>query len=171
MAATVAPSSSTDSSAAEVKPYVGWTVDHESQYLGDCDSFYYVVYFDPEKASFERYCTGYSPIGQPVDAPADVREAWALEQAARKARVLAFSAAQAIRQRVEEAAIEAATPSVGKTVRVVRGRKVPLGTEGVVKFYTESSYGYRPTWRVLLVTPDGTKHWTDAHNVEVIAQA
>lgn len=94
-----------------------------------------------------------------VDATPEVRakyEGW-------KARKVAEA-------RAAEAAREAATPYRGKTVKVVRGRKVPLGTVGEVTWFGKGkSYGFRPAeTRVGLRTLDGTVYWTAAKNVEVV---
>lgn len=51
----------------------------------------------------------------------------------------------------------------GAPLRVVRGRKVPLGTTGRCIWSGEGRYG----WRVGLVDADGTAHWTSAANVEL----
>jgi len=52
----------------------------------------------------------------------------------------------------------------GKTVRVVRGRKVPIGLEGEVIWYGETQYSPRVGIRDI----NGTVHWTSASNIEVI---
>lgn len=84
---------------------------------------------------------------------------------------LAFGALKA----ADEAA--AATPAKGKWVKVVRGRKVPKGTEGTViwygagKAYSWYDAKYGPPKRVGLKTADGTVHWTAASNVEVLDPA
>jgi hypothetical protein len=88
-----------------------------------------------------------------VDAPAEVvaaHEAWT---AAREA------AAAALERRRRAARLER-----GKAVRVARGRKVPVGTEGVVIWLGESRYGLR----VGVKDAAGTVHWTAAGNVEVL---
>ena len=63
-----------------------------------------------------------------------------------------------------------------KTVKVVKGRKVPIGTTGTcfwVKRYNYSRYGdawgiYSDT-RIGIRTADGEVHFTSSKNVEVIA--
>lgn len=60
---------------------------------------------------------------------------------------------------------DAATPRKGKRVRVVRGRKVPRGTEGVVIWLGVDDWGKA---RLGLKDADGNAHWTAASNVEVI---
>jgi hypothetical protein len=52
----------------------------------------------------------------------------------------------------------------GKTVRVIRGRKVPIGTTGLVFWVGDGTYGTRCGF----VDESGTVHWTSVANVEVI---
>jgi hypothetical protein len=59
---------------------------------------------------------------------------------------------------------EAARLEKGKRVRVVRGRKVPHGTEGEVFWVGYTRYGRR----VGFTGTDGQTYWTAASNVEVI---
>lgn len=67
--------------------------------------------------------------------------------------------------RAEAARIqEANTPSKGKDVEVVRGRKVPIGTKGYVIWYGEGNWGPR----VGIKDAAGEVHWTAASNVAVI---
>ena len=73
---------------------------------------------------------------------------------------------------------QAQNPAVfGKTVRVVKGRKVPVGTVGEVFWVGEQrQYGYRyyrspfagTPMRVGIRTADGTRHFLAADNVEVV---
>jgi len=81
------------------------------------------------------------------------------EQERRRAEEIAVEAARREREREE-----AAAPRRGRTVRVVRGRKVPLGTTGTVGWYGETRYGIR----VGIDTDKGERVWTDANNVEVV---
>jgi hypothetical protein len=73
------------------------------------------------------------------------------------------------------AAAAAKTPEVGKTVRVVKGRKVPVGTQGTVVWKGESAYGKsrygtwgKTTYRVGVKDAEGTVHFTAADNVTVV---
>lgn len=61
---------------------------------------------------------------------------------------------------------EAATPRAGKHVRVVKGRKVPRGTEGRV-FWFGFKWGHE---RVGFKDAAGETFWTAATNVEVIQE-
>lgn len=60
----------------------------------------------------------------------------------------------------------AAKPAIGKEVRAVKGRKVPLGTEGRV-FWTGDD-GYGPGLRLGIETAKGERVFIAAENVEVI---
>lgn len=62
-------------------------------------------------------------------------------------------------------AMEATTPRKGKTVTVVRGRKVAKGTTGYVIWEGEDNYGKA---RVGIKDEAGEVHWTAASNCQVI---
>ncbi len=69
------------------------------------------------------------------------------------------------------AAQDDAKVAKGKTIKVVRGRKVPQGTIGeCIWFGAGKSYSYydRGSERVGLKDSSGTVHWTAASNVEVV---
>ena len=148
------------------KPYIGWTVALTSTYLGDGDSSFYTIYFDAERGTFERYCTGYDPAGK-VDAPEDVQEAWAAEQEAVRATQRAARMRRAIQDQIAHEARQAALPTSGKIVEVVKGRTVPKGTRGMVMRRTEGQWGMR-----LWIEAEGTQErfWISEDNVQVIAQ-
>ena len=60
----------------------------------------------------------------------------------------------------------------GKTVKVVKGRKVPIGTIGDV-FYLARKHYSQNTWfgfdtRIGIKSEDGTQHFLSASNVEAI---
>jgi len=78
---------------------------------------------------------------------------------------------QAARRQAEADAAEAVTPRAGKTVTVVKGRRVPVGTVARVVWYGESKGFSRHapvSMRVGLLV-DGERVFTDASNVEVVA--
>lgn len=92
-----------------------------------------------------------------IDAGCDDLKAYADYQAEKAAR----EAATAERLRREAAARRV---EKGKRVRVVRGRKVPRGTEGVVIWRGKSHWG---GYRVGIKDAQGEVHWTAESNVEV----
>jgi hypothetical protein len=82
----------------------------------------------------------------------------------------AWRQARAGERQAAATAAEAATPRAGKTVRVVRGRKVPVGTVAEVVWYGEGKRFSRHApvpMRVGLLTGD-ERVFTDAANVEVV---
>lgn len=76
-----------------------------------------------------------------------------------------YLAQQALRRAEEAVRREAATVRHGKRVRVVKGRKVPHGTEGIVHWI---GAGFGGRTRVGLTDAAGQAHWIDAQNVEVV---
>jgi hypothetical protein len=79
------------------------------------------------------------------------REAERVELEARRARAIAAAEAKAVRK--------------GRRCKVVRGRKVPKGTEGVCIWVGDGHYGERCG----IKDDSGTVHWTASKNVEAIA--
>ena len=74
-------------------------------------------------------------------------------------RAAAYAARHAAR-------IERGDMEKGQTVTVVKGRKVPKGTTGVVFWVGEDSYG---KGRIGFKGTDGETYWTATSNVEVTA--
>lgn len=58
----------------------------------------------------------------------------------------------------------------GKEVKVVKGRKVPVGTVGKVVYLARKCYGSQWDWDTRLGIEDesGNRHYTSALNVEII---
>lgn len=146
------------------------------EYNGRDDSDFYAVCWNAEKGMPERveYAStrGWTyPNGATVDATPEVVAAY-----------LAYCDKVEAARAAAEAARLAATPAFGKTVKVVRGRKVPVGTVGEVTWYgmgksfspranfrpTSGAYSAAAPMRVGFRTLDGTVHFTDAKNVEVV---
>jgi hypothetical protein len=132
------------------------------------DSDFYAIVWDAEAGAPREveYATtrGWTYANSAtIDATPEVRAAYD-----------AYRARLAAERQAAREALEAATPYAGKTVRVVKGRKIPVGTVAVVTWYGEGrSYGYGSReagpMRVGLAI-DGERVYTDAGNVEVIAQ-
>ena len=66
----------------------------------------------------------------------------------------------------------AAQVEIGKEVVVVKGRKVPIGTKGVVFWRKEVNYDrynrwYKATMRIGIKDSDGVVYWLNESNVEV----
>ena len=69
------------------------------------------------------------------------------------------------RRKKEWDEIQRRKPSKGKWLRVVTGRKVPIGTEGHCFWVGKGYYG---ATRVGIKDKDGNVFWTDARNCEVV---
>ena len=140
------------------------------------DSDFYATVWNPVKGCPE--CVEYAstrgwsnPNSATPDATPEVRadyEAW--------------SKAQAEEARKRQAEIEAKTPSIGKLVKVVRGRKVAVGTIGRIFWMGEdtkysSSRWAKSTTKIGIALDDAKDArgryanvaWTYAENVEVVA--
>jgi len=146
------------------------------EYNGRDDSDFYAVVWSPEKGATER--VGYAstrgwtyPNGASVDATPEVVAAYE-----------SYCAAARARHAAEQAAAEAKVPRKGRTVKVVKGRKVPVGTVGTVVWYGEGKdFGPKPRFRggwkseppmrVGVKDAAGQVHWTAASNVEVMVGA
>lgn len=72
--------------------------------------------------------------------------------------------ARAAAERAAAEKAEREAPRKGRTLRVVKGRKVPVGTEGVCIWLGDGNYGSR----VGLKDASGTVHWTAATNTIAI---
>lgn len=158
------------------------------------DSDFYAVIWDPEKrrpfAAVFNTTRYYSTGRCQIDATDEVRAAYD-----------AWYAEKAQCELGAEMAEETMTPHVGKRVKVVKGRKIPKGTEGVVTWYGEDRWnpdvrygrghyvpsrmaaflddnsdrynpmGRRSGFRVRLRLDNGSEVFTSAENVEVLGPA
>lgn len=77
----------------------------------------------------------------------------------------AFWRGQAEAARQQEAAIKRLRALKGQTITVVKGRKVKVGTTGVVFWVGETKFG----WRVGFNDAAGETYWTAVSNVEAEA--
>jgi hypothetical protein len=110
--------------------------------------------------AFVDVYAGYVEGADTVDAPPEMIAAWETEKLRRKTE-----AEERERQRIiARAEAEAKIPRKGRTVRVVRGRKVPIGTVGMCFWVGNSGYGES----VGFTTAAGAKHFTAAKNVEAV---
>jgi hypothetical protein len=136
------------------------------EYNGRDDSDFYAVVWDPENGTTDRvdYATtrGWTyPNSASVDATPEVLEAYAAFRKAADERRRAEH--EASRKAELKAAIEreAKEPRKGGRAKVVKGRKVPKGTEGVVIWVGGGDWGPR----VGIKDDAGTVHWTALGNV------
>lgn len=103
-----------------------------------------------------------------VDASPEVRAmaaTWAEAQRVEKERLAAIRREQEAEYRAQEIILSV---TEGKPVRVVRGRKVPIGTEGIVTGFSSQRFGYRAvTTNALIQTAGGETFKTNVNNLEV----
>lgn len=134
------------------------------------DSDFYAVVWDTEKGETKRvvYAStrGWTyPNGAAVDATPEVLAAYTAWTDKRRA--------EAMRLALEA---EAKEPKVGRRVKVVKGRKVPIGSSGEVFWYGPDKFEdrrYTPSFmprkmRCGVKLENGDKVFTAADNVEVI---
>lgn len=148
--------------------YTGRVVGTGSTYIGDGESTYWAVVAERD-GSFEQvwYGSDRSSLGRAaIDAPPALLAAWADENTRRAAeRAREYAVYQA--ERDQAAAAEyARTPRVGSIVRVVRGRKVPIGIEANVFWVGDSNWGPR----VGIELSEEVREFIATANVEVISQ-
>lgn len=140
--------------------YIGVVLEL-GEYNGRDDSDFYAVVWDDEQGCTKRveYATtrGWTyPNGASVDATPEVREKYNKWCEAKRIEYL-------IAQRKKEEM----TPTRGKRIRVVKGRKVEHGVEGEVFWVGPCRYN-RNTTRVGVQLTNGEKVFIDAANVSVI---
>lgn len=130
------------------------------------DSDFYAIVWDAPKGAPRQveYAStrGWTYAnGADVDATDEVKAAYE-----------AWETARAEDRRMAREAYEAALPTVGKTVKVVKGRKIPVGTVAEVTWFGEDKYNstsFLTRYRVgLNLTIDGKRVFTSADNVEVV---
>jgi hypothetical protein len=148
----------------------GLVVGYGDQYLGDGDSVWFVRIWNPVTKREHQIGMGYvnmnpqENVDVQYDATPEVKaewEAWKAEQEAIRAqKEKAYEEAQR-KYFLEQ---EAQTPTKGKYVKVVKGRKVPKGTIGEVFWRGQNQWG----WSVGLELANGDRVFTADHNVEVI---
>ena len=151
--------------------YVGKVVETGSTYIGDGDSSYWAIV--AAGSAFKKIWTGstydtYYGGHAEVDAPADLIARWQLVKAARRAKAMAASAKIAATRERERVAYEMTQPHIGAKVKVVKGRKVPVGMVGTVTWVGESNWGRRAR-----VAPEGGAEpvFIATSNLKVLSQA
>lgn len=150
-----------------------WETHHglcleEYEQNGRDDSDFYMRVWNPEAGDVERilfYSTRgwmYPCRASHVDATPEVEAAY---------QALCHKQAEAARVRAAQIAEQ--QPGKGKTLKVVKGRKVPVGTVGRCfwasvqqKWFYTAFMGYQG--RVGIETADGQRHFTNVDNVELV---
>ena len=134
---------------------------HTGERNGYHDSDFTATYWDeeqgrPEAVTYASTRGWTYPNSATPDATDEVRAAYTAWCDARDRRL----AQEASEAREAGALATARYPKKGAKVRVVKGRKVPVGTVGTVFWLGAGNYGER----VGIVDRDGVKHWTAADN-------
>lgn len=108
--------------------------------------------------------------GSPVEVTYASTRGWTYANGARvdatpeiQAKADAWYAARRAERLAAEIAQEASTPRKGKTLQVVKGRKVPVGTTGECIWVGDGQWGTR----VGIQDTAGNVHWTAVTNVVV----
>jgi hypothetical protein len=124
---------------------------------------FYAKVWNPETLAPENVSLGNSEFGvhkaAVVDASPETKRAFLLYEVKEAHGKLL----KELRERLWRVRNEKFKLAKGKFVRVVRGRKVPKGTEGYLFWMGTGTWGER----VGLKDKAGTVHWTAASNVEV----
>lgn len=136
------------------------------EYNGYDDSDFYAMVWNAEKGAPERvdYATtrGWTyPNGAKVDATPEVLAAYAEWEKKRWAE----AQARADAERAARIEAEAKAPRKGRSVKVVRGRKVPIGFQGVVIWTGLDNWGKT---RIGIKDRDGKVVFTAASNAEAL---
>lgn len=124
------------------------------------------VVYNVEKDAFETvYVRAYFELDRGgrealVDATPEVKALYEAHLAVQEAEAK-LNEAKRYRARSLEAM---KTPMKGRTIKVVKGRKVPVGTVGTCFYVGQGDYGMR----VGLKTAAGETLWTAASNVEAV---
>lgn len=132
---------------------------HERERNGYNDSDFLMVVWNEEKnapESIEFASTrgwSYPCFASRPDATPDII-----------AKFEAYNQAQEVKARQAHADAMARIPEKGKTLRVVKGRKVSIGTIGLCIWSGRGAYGKR----VGIKDNSGLVHWTAMSNVEVV---
>lgn len=139
--------------------YVGATVYKTTEYIGEGDSSLVAVCWDAAEGREVRVIYGCDRPGSEVrpvtvDATPEVIAAWTAWRVQRSYERIRWEAER--RAKVLER---------GRDAKVVKGRKVPVGTVGQVMWVGENKFG--PGQRVGLRLASGEVVWTNADNVEV----
>lgn len=123
----------------------------------------YAVCYDAEKDSFQKLYVnsdyGTTPAYAEVDAEPELLVRYAAWQVEKEAEAAGRRHAADLAHDLEELKDLAR----GRTVKVVRGRKVPVGTTGRIYWYGEGRYGMRVGIELL----SGEKIFVDGRNIEV----
>jgi hypothetical protein len=148
----------------------GLTLEYKSTYIGDGDSVGSVAVWDSVENKPVWFGLGYENMERnrneeiDYDATPEVKQAYAEYKAEEERKRKEIERKHDAWLAAERAKIEAAIPRKGKTVRVVRGRKVPINTMGKVFWLGQTPYGES----VGIELFDKSRVFTASRNVEVV---
>lgn len=152
-----------------IRTHIGQVVKLGSTYWGDGDSAYWAIVSDG-RGGYEQigYCSTYCGCQSSGDRcraeldPSPELAAAYIEHTERNDEI------STVMQNANLADARWHRPSIGAFVRVVRGRKIPLGTEGQIGWTGPSKFGER----VGILPESGASQmlFTAASNVEVLFQ-
>jgi acetyl-CoA carboxylase carboxyltransferase component len=126
----------------------------------------YAVVFNAEKSTFEEvYVRAHFELDSgkrsaTVDASDDIKSMYDLHQAIKESE----SKLSEMKHRFASQVVAVKAPAMGRTVKVVKGRKVPVGTVGRCEWIGHGEYGMR----IKIQEASGAIHWTAASNCEAI---
>lgn len=139
----------------EVVCYTGCVLCTREENGYDDSDFYAVVWSEKQEqlirvdyASTRYYSIGHAVVDATPEVLAKAR-AWLEEWYVKRARVQAERESEFVK--------------VGRKVKVVRGRKVPVGTTGVVKLIRDSQWG-----QSIVLDTGSEELWVALKNVEVL---
>ncbi len=149
------------------------TYGESVQVMSDIFEYHtYAVVFDNDSGEFKNVflTSDYPYADEKREAVIDATDEIKALYEAHLAMIQAKKALERAEARRAEALAEVRTPGRGKTVKVVRGRKVPVGTVGECTWYGRGrGYGFREgEMRVGIKMADGRVEYTAARNVEVV---
>ncbi len=122
----------------------------------------YAVVFNADKNTFEdvQVRAHFETRSVVIDASEDIKAMYDLHQAIRESE----SKLNQMKRRFADQIVAVKAPVAGRTVKVVKGRKVPVGTVGRCACVIPGDYGMR----VKIEEANGNVHWTAASNCEAI---
>ncbi len=126
----------------------------------------YAVVFNAEKNTFENvqvrahFELDSGTRSVEIDASADIKAMYDLHQEIQESE----SKLNQMKRRFASQIVAVKAPVAGRTVKVIKGRKVPVGTIGRCACVIPGDYGMR----VKIEEANGNIHWTAASNCEAI---
>ena len=150
--------------------HAGHVVSLFDRYVGDGESVYGAIIWDPSTNEFDEvvFADDRGPRGPVavIDAPAHVLQAWENELERRRLeRRRVYTENERLRREEKEAEYKR-TPRRGSVVRIVRGRKVPIGIVGTVFWVGDSQWGPRAG----IESIERGREFIAMANIEVLSQ-